>query len=248
MDRKSKIIAALAIGALAILVGSGAARCSLSDAAKEAEPEPVACEQAAEDQDKEEPVEDSEERAAPSDGFESLAGSSWTMGGGGTTLSITPTNLVVSSPESSSVLYYSLEEESLLDEGLSATLMVSKAMNEAREPLVLLVESGPDGSQRIVCDKLGGAFTRYVADEVSITISNPDEGLFDAFGHSRDEFEAVLGEFAEGVSPHSTSATWDGEVWLDFNAGTKLTNFTLDGAAGSAVTVVDDGSGELTFR
>lgn len=76
----------------------------------------------------------------------------------------------------------------------------------------------------------------------------PGRGAVRRFGHTRDEFEAVLGEFAKGASPHATEATWDGEVWLDFNAGTKLTNFTLDDAANTPVTVVDDGSGELTFR
>ena len=41
MDRKTKIIAVLAAGALAILVGSSVARCTLAQDGGEAGPDPV---------------------------------------------------------------------------------------------------------------------------------------------------------------------------------------------------------------
>ena len=103
MDRKTKIIAVLAAGALAILVGSSVARCTLAQDGGEAGPDPVSQEQAS-------PQEtgrgDEEEDAGAADGapkgFSALAGSSWTSEDGGSSLSITPTNLVVTSPEGSS--------------------------------------------------------------------------------------------------------------------------------------------------
>ena len=235
--------------ALAILVGSSVARCTLAQDGGEAGPDPVSQEQASpQEAGRGDEEEDAGAAGGAPKGFSALAGSSWTSEDGGSSLSITPTNLVVTSPEGTTVLYYALDEESSADGSLSATLSVSQTVNGPQQLAVLFVTSGPDGSQRIVCDELGGAFVRDVAEEAHVSIGNPDEALFDAFGHTRDEFEAVLGEFAKGASPHATKATWDGEVWLDFNAGTKLTNFTLDDAANTPVTVVDDGSGELTFR
>lgn len=251
MDRKSMVIAVLAAGALAILIGSSVARCTLAQDEGAAEPAPVAQEQILEQNEGELQGNDGSRADGAENapvGFESLAGSSWTRENGVAVLSITPTNLVMSSPEGASVLYYTLEEQSSVDGGLSATLSVSQTVNGPQELAIALVEYGADGSQRLTCDKLGGTFVRDVAEDVHVSIANFDEGLFDSFGHNEDEFEAALSEFAKGASPHATKATWDGEVWLDFNSGTKLTNFTLDDAANTPVTIVDDGSGELTFR
>lgn len=249
MDRKRKIIAVLAAGALALLVGSSVARCTLVQDGGEASSDPAPQEQASPQE-----AGQSDEGGEPevsgeaSGGFSELAGSSWTSEDGESSLSITPTNLVVTSPDGTTVLYYALDEESSADGSLSVTLSVSRTVNGPQQLAVLFVTSGSDGSQRIICDELGGTFVRDVAEEAHVSIKNPDEELFDVFGHSQDEFEAVLSEFAKGASPHASTATWDGEVWLDFNAGTKLTNFAFDDAAGTAVTVVDDGSGELTLR
>lgn len=245
MDRKRKIIAVLAAGALALLVGSSVARCTLAQDGGEASPDPVLQDQASTQE-----AGQSEAAGEPeaAEGFSELAGSSWTSEDGESSLSITPTNLVVTSSDGTTVLYYALDEESSADGSLSATLSVSRTVNGPQQLAVLFVTSGPDGSQMIVCDELGGAFVRDVADEAHVSIENPDEELFDVFGHGQDEFEAVLSEFAKSASPHASTAVWDGEVWLDFNAGTKLTNFAFDDAAGTAVTVVDDGSGELAFR
>lgn len=249
MDRKRKIIAVLAAGALALLVGSSVARCTLAQDGGEASPDPVPQEQAStQEAGQGDAAGEPEASVGASGSFSELAGSSWTSEDGESSLSITPTNLVVTSPDGTTVLYYALDEESSADGSLSATLSVSRTVNGPQQLAVLFVTSGPDGSQRIVCDELGGTFVRDVADEVHVSIENPDEELFDVFGHGQDEFEAVLSEFAKSASPHASTAVWDGEVWLDFNAGTKLTNFAFDDAAGTAVTVVDDGSGELTLR
>ena len=84
MDRKTKIIAVLAAGALAILVGSSVARCTLAQDGGEAGPDPVSQEQASpQEAGRGDEEEDAGAAGGAPKGFSALAGSSWTSEDGG---------------------------------------------------------------------------------------------------------------------------------------------------------------------
>ena len=239
MTKKSKIIAALAIGAVVLLIGSGIARFALTEAADNAEPE-RAGQTAQESQ--------ADARADGKRGFADLKNSTWTTEDGKATLSITPTNLILEKEDGSSVLFYTVSEESLSGGNISATLAVSSTMNGEEKPMVVLAKADSNGAESLICDELGGSFKRVLADTVDIELQSATEELYGLFIHDKDDFEAVLEKYASERSPHATKAVWDKEVWIDYAAGTMLTNFTLNDAGSTLVSVMADRSGRLAAQ
>lgn len=239
MTKKSKIIAALAIGAVVLLIGSGIARFALTESSGSAEPNQA-----------EQTIQESQAdaRADGKRGFADLKNSTWTTEDGKATLSITPTNLILEKEDGSSVLFYTVSEESLVGSNISATLAVSSTMNGEQRPMVVLAKADSNGAESLICDELGGSFNRVSAGTVDIELQSATEELYSLFKHDREDFEAVLEKFASEKSPHATKAIWDQEVWIDYATGTMLTNFTLNDAGSTLVSVMADRSGRLAVQ
>ena len=237
MNKKSKLVAALAIGAVVLIIGSGVARCSITNATDDQNPSPVTQEQAA-------PGHFATDDKA---GVKVLSGSSWTREDGAK-LSLSDTTIVISEPEKTSVYYYTVDEESERQGALNATLSISTAMNGEQSIAVVAIVQNQDGSQTLTCDQLGGTFSRDAVAEVHIALTGSNDELYELFGHNKEDFEAALSEYARDKSPHATKATWDREAWIDYAAKTKLANFTLDDATSTFVTVMSDASGRLVAK
>lgn len=244
MNRKNKIMAALAIGAVALVVASGVTRCTLSSGSEEA-PEPSSTQETQ--------LATALPTSAGTDagagaqgGFADLKNTSWESEDGKSALSIIEGALIENGEEVSSIIYYSIESESEDSGVLTATLSVSSSMTGDEEKAVAVVREGQDGTSEITCDKLSCKYLRKAAAVAGpLSLKDATQDLFDEFGKGEGDFVSALSDYAKGAYPGAKSAYWSKEVWIDFGSGTKVTNFTLDDAASTIVCVELDAEGKL---
>ncbi len=245
MERKNKIMAALAIGAVALVVASGAVRCSLSDggnANRAPDPEKPAAQAIRDEGD----TQDQDPGAAAQGGFADLKNTSWESEDGKSALSIIEGALIETSDAGSQVIYYTVDGESLEGGVLTATLSISREMTGAEEHTVAVVSRGQGGQDEITCDKLATTYVRKAPVSAGpIALMGATSDLFEEFGKGEEEFAIILSDHAKTASPGATAATWSKEVWIDYGMKTKLTNFTLDDAASTIVCVQLDADGKL---
>lgn len=245
MKRKNKVMLALALGAVVLVIGSGAARCSLAPAedapASEQEATQPSLEAAgAIGDDPEVPG-----QAGAQCGFADLKNTSWESEDGKSALSIIEGAFIESGEEGQSILYYTVDEEQVRGSDIEATLSVSSSMTGDEEKTVAVVSEAKDGTFSITCDKLRCAYEMRPQQAMDMSIVGSADELYSAFGKSEDEFEDVLLDYARANIPSASEAAWGKEVWIDYGANTFLTNFTLNDAASTIVTVQKDASGKL---
>lgn len=256
MEKKSKVTAALAAGALAILVASGAARCTLAAGAGDEPPLPGKAAEAlagealpAEGETPASPAPSPQPDPAPeppekpATGLASLANTEWESGDGAFSLSLMDGAMVERSDSSARVLYFTVQEEAEDSGGTSATILVSDTMTGVERGSVVRVESAP-GGQTLSCDELSAVYLRKAPSAQGIELRGATEELCEQLGASEEEIEAVLSRAAGERSPHATAAVWDGQLWIDRNAGTVVAGFSLDDAASTTVTLTSVGGGK----
>lgn len=248
MNSKSKIVAAIAAGAVAITVGAGAARCSLSDAegpdAQQAS-QGQAAENGGNAQSGQHMQQGQEsQQQAEQGGFASLANTSWTSEDGASQLSITKEALIERTPEGASVIYYEVTGESTDTTGLSVAIDASESAAEPGAATVMRVEEKA-GALTLTCDLLEATYVEDARTETSLSLSGDIGDLCLLSGKSADDFRETLESFAQARSPYATKVTWDKEVWIDYGARSTLTTFTLDDAASTIVTVTVSQDGAM---
>ena len=239
MDKKSKIVAAIAAGAVAVTIGAGAARCSADV------PDAQAGQQAPQEQTPEyggqaqagQPAqqETSGSQSAGSE-FASLANTSWTSRDGASRLSITKDALIERTADAASVIYYTVADEKTDATGLSVTLNASEDVADPGTATVVRIE-GDGPSLALTCDLLKETYIQDSKAQTSLSVAGDIEDLCVLTGKTEGDFESLLESFAKAHSPYATSAAWDKEVWIDYGARSTLTTFTLDDAASTIVTV-----------
>lgn len=243
MSRKNKVMAALAIGAVAIAVASGVARCTLAD--NDAAPQEPSSAQGAQLEEARSSA-DPDVGAAAQGGFADLKNTSWESEDGKSALSIIEGALIESREEGSSIIYYTIDSESKEGGELTATLTVSMSMTGDEEKTVAVVREGLNGAAEITCDKLSCKYVRKPASIAGpINLKDATQELFDEFGKSEGDFMEAISDYAKGAYPDAKSAIWSKEVWIDYGSGTRLTNFTLDDAASTIVCVQLSSDGKL---
>ena len=236
MDRKTKLLAACAIGAVAVIVGAGVARFAITAATGGSE---SAIEQAAEIQSEQE-AEGTLQTAE--DGLSGYAGTSWTSADGAT-LSIISDALVERKDGQTTVTYYEVESEKADADGLSADISTYATAKDAPKAGVLRI----DASEKAVtasCDafQLAESYTldSKAATELKLAAHGPR--LNELMESDDDAIKDAIAQWAAKKSPYATTAAWDGEVYVDCNGGTVTTGFALDDGAGTVVQLRYDGA------
>lgn len=233
MQGKSRVMAAVAAGALVVALGAGAARCA------------IAPQEGAQDS----PQEQAQQAAAGADattgkapsGAETLWNTTWTGADDPTaTLRIVEGAMVESAGGSERAWFFSAEEPTKADGVLSVPIEV-KGTGDTAGGLSLIQVSGEGDARTLACDLLTQAYAPQKAREGAFSVTGTDGRLPEALGADAAAIEdAVAGKAAE-VSPQAAGATWDKEVWLDYAGNVASTTFTLDDPASTVVTVVSRG-------
>ena len=239
MNGKTKIVAAVAAGAVALTIGAGAARCAM-DAPDAQNGQQAPQEQAQGKQDDAKASQSSQQapdaRLPSESEFSSLANTSWTSRDGASKLSSTKDALIERTADSTSVVYYTVSDEKTDAAGLSVTLSASEDIAAPGADTVVRIEN-EGASTRLTCDLLKATYIQDGKAQAELSIAGDIRDLCALTGKNEADFESILESFAKAHSPYATSAAWDKEVWIDYGAHSTLTTFTLDDAASTIVTV-----------
>ena len=233
MQGKSRVMAAVAAGALIVALGAGAARCAIA------------------------PQEDAQggfqEQTPPgaadadtgtvgaASGAEALWNTVWTGADDPTaTLRIVEGAMVESSGGTEQAWFFSAEEPTEADGVLSVPIDV-KGTGDKTGGLSLIQVSGSGDARTLACDLLTQAYAPQKAREGAFSVTGIDGRLSEALGADSADIKDIVAKKATEVSPQATGATWDKEVWLDYAGNVASTTFTLDDPASTVVTVVSRG-------
>lgn len=233
MQGKSRVMAAVAAGALVVALGAGAARCA------------IAPQEGAQDS----PQGQAQPAAAGADaatgkaasGAEALWSTVWTGADDPTaTLRIVEGAMVESSGGTERAWFFSAEEPTEADGVLSVPIDV-KGTGDKAGGLSLIQVSGSGDARTLACDLLTQAYTPQKVRGGAFSVTGIDGRLSEALGADSADIEDIVARKAAEVSPQAAGASWDKEVWLDYAGNVASTTFTLDDPASTVVTVVSRG-------
>lgn len=233
MQGKSRVMAAVAAGALVVALGAGAARCA------------IAPQEGAQDS----PQGQAQPAAAGADaatgkaasGAEALWNTVWTGADDPTaTLRIVEGAMVESSGGTERAWFFSAEEPTEADGVLSVPIDV-KGTGDKAGGLSLIQVSGSGDARTLACDLLTQAYTPQKVRGGAFSVTGIDGRLSEALGADSGDIEDIVARKAAEVSPQAAGASWDKEVWLDYAGNVASTTFTLDDPASTVVTVVSRG-------
>lgn len=233
MQGKSRVMAAVAAGALVVALGAGAARCA------------IAPQEGAQDS----PQGQAQPAAAGGDaatgkaasGAEALWNTVWTGADDPTaTLRIVEGAMVESSGGTERAWFFSAEEPTEADGVLSVPIDV-KGTGDKAGGLSLIQVSGSGDARTLACDLLTQAYTPQKVRGGAFSVTGIDGRLSEALGADSVDIEDIVTRKAAEVSPQAAGASWDKEVWLDYAGNVASTTFTLDDPASTVVTVVSRG-------
>lgn len=247
MNKKSKILIALAIGAVVMLVGSSVVRCTLVHQDETVgqtvpvEPEDAQAEPDTSDASSQKPPADEEDALAI------LKDSAWTADGGRSTIAFKDGRYVESDGTASNMTAFDVSSVTEEDGQTSVILRLDRTDGTAKDSLVLLRQDA-SGAYSVSSDDFTLAKT-YVQ-------GTPNAGAVELVGVN-DEFRELLGGTTEGLAeavtdyahkhvPAATRATWEQSLVVDYASGTASANFTCDDAA-STVLTVEYARGPATF-
>ena len=228
MQGKSRVMAAVAAGALVVALGAGAARCAIAPQESPQEQAPPATAGAPEGTDS--------ETGKATSGAEALWNTAWTGADDPTaTLRIVEGAMVESSGGTERAWFFSAEEPS------EAGPIDVKGAGDKAGGLSLIQVSGDGDARTLACDLLTQAYVPQKAQDGAFSVTGTDDRLSEALGADVAAIEEAVAGKAAKVSPQATGATWDKEVWLDYAGNVASTTFTLDDPASTVVTVVSRG-------
>lgn len=251
MTKKTKMLAGIAAAALLVLVGAGLARCAAAGGKEDvAVQEQAQAEDGRQEESQgDEALQEGGAEAAEPEGFSAYANTSWASDDGTHTLDVIEGALIVREDEASKVVYY--REGDAQESGATRTfaLFLSESPTAPEHEAVCAVTETASASTQLVLDELEGSpYTLVAPAESTLALAGTDGRLAVALGVSEDEVLAAVSAFAAARSPYAQSASWDKEVWIDYNASTALTTFTLDDAAATIVTVTVGADGKPVAR
>ena len=226
--KRGKVIAVAAAGALVVLLASTIARCAAAG--------PAGAGQGAGGSAPEQAQQQAGPAEAAASTLEAAAGTSWVAeDGSGATLPVTDRSLVESATDGTvSALAYSAADEAEADGQAIVTLTLEDG---SAATLIVTLE---DGEPAAVASDAFSAAPSYVASEGGggpFEVTGLDERYLELVGGDEDALRAAIGAYAARRSPQASSASFDGEVFLDLASGMVSATFHLDDNASTIVTV-----------
>ena len=226
--KRGKVIAVAAAGALVVLLASTIARCAAAG--------PAGAGQGAGGSAPEQAQQQAGPAEAAASTLEAAAGTSWVAeDGSGATLQVTDRSLVESATDGTvSALAYSAADEAEADGQAIVTLTLEDG---SAATLIVTLE---DGEPAAVASDAFSSAPSYVASEGGggpFEVTGLDERYLELVGGDEDALRAAIGAYAARRSPQASSASFDGEVFLDLASGMVSATFHLDDNASTIVTV-----------
>lgn len=226
MDRKNKVMLIAAIGAVVVLVASSVVRAAVSHGAQQegGDGQP-AIEQQAEEQ----------EAPADEDALSALRSHTWQADGdAGKTLSFRDGAFVETDSQGAHVSAFEIESS---DGSSIIAKVVSDGGAEQKDAAISL--SGAEGSYSVSSDSFQVA-KKYVQgspSKAAVAVNGVTEPYTTLIDGKTDELSSAVAAYCRNHAPTSTSADFDGEVYVDVKGGAVTATFTCNDAARSILSV-----------
>lgn len=230
MERKNKLMLIAAIGAVAVLVASGAVRCSL---ARQADPGP-----AAEQQQSQQAEEAPEAQAGDAGAMEILRSHVWQAEGEPKgTCTFKEGSFVESKDGKLSATPFTAGDETSSEDQTTLTItpLREESPDGARAAIII---DGKEVSYTVTCDafQLHKTYAQGKAPEVEFAVAGLADEYADLIDGRTAELGSAIGDWAAKNAPAATKASFDGEVYLDLKARRVTATFHLDDSAASIVS------------
>ena len=230
MEKKTKALAVAAAGALAVGIALSAASCALRPAATEqpAPQETAPMEEAVQGQ--------SENASATTGAYELACSKAWKSDAGSLQMS---KGMVVEKGADGRIHVLTVSEAKEADAGEQALITVSGTDEDSQAAATwTLVLDRSGGAATISSDgfKVSKAYTEDVA-EGSVSVGGMDEAYIGLVGGDAEPLREALASYMARNVPQATSASFDGEASVDFNAKSVSATFHADDAARTVLTV-----------
>lgn len=246
MQKKNKLMLAAVIGMVAIVVGSTAVRCSVAHTVEE-HTEPAGTDATVEStvqaQDAGQAAQEAPEEEAAAEIVALLRSNAWQAEGAPErTLAFREGSFVESDGTSVRLAVFEVKGAGETKGQRYLDLDIMREGDPCATPATLIVDE-EGGALSVACDGFA-VEKRYVQGAPSGTeltvvgLAEPYAGLIDG---KAEELASALGDWCKSHAPTATSASFDGEVYVDVRGERVSATFHLDDAAATIVTAVYEG-------
>lgn len=242
MQKKNKIMLAAAIGMVAVVIGSTAVRCSIAHTVEESA-------QADTQSPVESAVQDAgsaatADTASATDKAEEIAkllqGSVWQAEGAPEkTIEFRDRSFVESDGTSVKLTVFDVKEAGEGNGQKHLDIDFMREGDPCNTPASIIVEER-DGILTVASDAFA-VEARYVQGKpagTTVSVSGLAEPYTDLIDGKTGELASAVGSWCASHAPSATTASFDGEVYLDVRGGRVSATFHLNGAASTIVTAV----------
>lgn len=242
MQKKNKIMLAAAIGMVAVVIGSTAVRCSIAHTVEESAQADAQApvESAVLDTDGPQGAEAEPAADEAAEIAALLQGNVWQAEGAPEkTVEFRDRSFVESDGASVRPAVFDVKEAGEGNGQRYLDINLVRDGDAAPTSASIIVEEN-DGALTVACDGFANS-KRYVQGKpagttVSVSgLAEPYTGLIDG---KAGELASVVGSWCATHAPSATTASFDGEVYLDVRGGRVSATFHLDDAASTIVTAV----------
>jgi hypothetical protein len=240
MNRKNRIILALAVGVVVILAASTIVRCSLSGAGGQlGQTVPATQAQADDDQDEvQAQSEDATTGAEEPMGI--LKGSVW-KSTSGATIAFKDARYVESDGTRSVLSTFDVKSVTRNSSQTEVLLALDKPDGTAKESLVLLRQAA-DGTWSVSSDdfQISTTYIQGSPSGAALRVVGVNDEYRELLGGTTDALQEAVATYARTHVPSAIEATWTRELVVSYADGTVTSNFTCDDTASTMLTVVYD--------
>lgn len=248
MNKKSKILMALAIGAVFILVGSSVVRCTLVHQDESlGQIVPVESEGNQEVPD----TPDISNQKLPTDEKDALSmlkSSVWTADGGKTTITFKDGRYAETDGVANNMTAFDVISVAKENNQTSIMLKLDQADGSTKDSVVL-VRQDAAGAYTVSSDDftLAKTYSQGAPNIGSVEIVGINDEFRELLGGTTEGLSKAVTDYAHASVPTATKATWTQSLVVDYASGTVSANFTCDDAT-STVLTVEYARGPATFK
>lgn len=241
MNKKNRVILALAIGAVLILIGSTAVRCTLAQQPNDLTtevPENTETQHAEEASSDQADLEVRDLLGNENEPLSNLKQNAWVAEDGKATITFKDGRFVETNDETTKMTTFDVD--SVIDQTnqTTITITIDEADGATREG-VLIVRQNDAGILSVASDSflLAKSYIQGEANSSPLQIEGINDEFRELIGKNVDQLQSAISEYAYSHAPTATAATWDKSLIVDYNTNEVFANFTLNDTAATVLTV-----------
>ena len=239
MNRKNKVIAVLAAGAVAILVCSTVARCAFAHAGEDVATtgdEAVSAVQETSEADEAQDATGTADAGTTIDAMGLLKATSWASDDGKATMSFKDGRYVESDGTASMLTTFDVG--SVKDDGTQTSILlaIDQADGTQKDSLVVLRKDA-SGRNTIASDDFKVAKAYHEASVGTVEVTGLNAEYRELVGGDEGGLATALNTYAATHAPGARTASWRQQIVIDYSAQTATTSFSCDDAASTVLIV-----------